>query len=96
MRSPKQTIDYLRELQTLGFTDEAFSRTHHFREKETINGHISYCENIKTDSFRDGGNNERVQLRLGIILKCFRDYHQGNSAMFPQLAEAAYVLIPLE
>jgi hypothetical protein len=65
MRNPKQTIAYLDELQTLGFTDEAFWRIHHFREKgekESINGHRSYCE--VTDSFLDEGTNERVQIRL--------------------------------
>ncbi len=95
MRQAKQTISYLDELQTLGFTDEAFSKIHHFREKgenHPIRTHRSYCEG--TDSFQDGGNNERVQIRLEIVLKYFEAYHAGNSAMFARLADAAYVLIP--
>lgn len=95
MRNPKQTIAYLDELQALGFTDEAFSKIHHFREKRedhSINTHRSYCE--KTDSFQDGGNNERVQIRLEIVLNYFKAYHAGNPAMFIRLADAAYALVP--
>jgi hypothetical protein len=108
MRNPKQTIAYLDELRTLGFTDEAFWRIHHFREKgekESINGHRSYCQ--VTDSFRDQGTNERVQIRLEIVLTYFKEYFSGNAASrvapaargdaektFIRLAEAAYVLVP--
>ena len=95
MRNPKQTIAFLDELRLLGFTDEAFAKLHHFREKREnhpINTHRSYCE-IR-DSFQDGGNNERVQLRLEIVLKYFKAYHAGNPAAFLRLADAAYVLIP--
>lgn len=95
MGNPQQTIAYLDELQTLGFTDEAFWRIHHFREKgkqHPISAHRAYCE--KTDSFRDDDNNERVQLRLGIILKYFNEYYEGNPAIFTELADAAYMLVP--
>ncbi|SRR5713101_2027034 len=95
MRDPKLTIKYLDELQSLGFTDDAFSKIHHFREKgesHPINPHRAYCE--KTDSFQDGGNNERVQIRLEIVLKYFKAYHSGNPAVFARLADAAYVLVP--
>src|SRR5260370_6245753 len=81
MRNPKQTIAYLNELQTLGFTDEAFWRIHHFREKgekESINGHRSYCQ--VRDSFLDEGTNERVQIRLEIVLTYFKRYFSGNTA----------------
>jgi hypothetical protein len=96
MRSLKQTIQYLDELQALGFTDEAFWRMHHFREKgehHPIKTHRSYCENIKSAFFEDGGTNERVQARLEIILQYFNEYHR-DSNIFDQLADAAYVLIP--
>jgi hypothetical protein len=109
MMNPKQTIAYLKKLRKLGFTNEAFCRLHHFREKdrkETINSHRSYCE--KRDSFDgDDGSNQRVQIRLGIVLKYFREYYAGNPAMevlplgqgevreiFVRLADAAYVLVP--
>jgi len=96
MTNPKQTIEYLDELQKLGFTNEAFCLLHHFREngiRETINSHRSYCE--KTGSFdRDDGSNQRVQERLKIVLKYYRDYHAGNPAMFTQLADAAYRIVP--
>src|SRR5260370_11349196 len=108
MRNPKQTIAYLDELQKLGFTDEAFWRIHHFREKgekHPISTHRSYCEG--PDCFRNGRNNERVQIRLEIILTYFKEYFLGNPATgitpagrgdaektFIRLAEAAYVLVP--
>lgn len=107
MRNPRQTIAYLDELQTLGFTDEAFSRLHHFREKgekHPINTHRVYCEG--KDSFHDGRNNERVQIRLEVVLKYFKEYFSGDPATwvragrgnveetFIRLAEAAYVLVP--
>ena len=101
MRNPKQTIAYLDELQTLGFTNEAFGQIHHFRKKgrkETIQNQRAYCE--KTDSFRDDQNNERVQIRLEMILKYFKEYHQKASTtkdidqLFVRLADAAYVLVP--
>jgi hypothetical protein len=58
------------KLQRLGFTDQAFWRLHHFREKgkkATINGVRSYCE--KTNSFLGGGNNERVYQHLKRLLE---------------------------
>jgi len=109
MISPKQTIVYLDKLRELGFTNEAFYLLHHFfREKgrkETINSHRSYCE--ERDSFDgDDGTNQRVQIRLGIVLEYFNKYYAGNRAMevmlpkgqaseiFIRLADAAYVLVP--
>ena len=103
MRNRKQTIAYLEQLQMLGFTNEAFGQIHHFREKgrkETIQGHRAYCEKMKTDYFDDDQNNERVQIRLEMILRCFKKYHQKASAnkdidkLFVHLADAAYVLVP--
>ena len=93
--NPKLTIASLDELQRLGFTDEAFWRIHHFREKnnkETISGFRSYCET--TDSFRNGGNNERVQKRIEMVLTNYRAYHTGKPAVFTRLADAAYSMIP--
>src|SRR5690348_253334 len=95
MADPKKTIALLAELENLGFTDEAFWRVHHFRERRErhpITTHRSYC--ARTDSFEDDGNNERVQRRLEIVLECYRRYHTGNPAVFPELADAAYRLVP--
>jgi hypothetical protein len=91
-KNPKQTIAYLDELQVLGFTDEAFRRLHHMSRKAAINTHRSYCERI--GSFLDDRANERVQKRLEIVLTCYKAYHAGNPAIFPQLADAAYCLVP--
>ena len=95
MNTPRETIAYLDELQQLGFTDEAFRRIHHFREKSrsaTINAHRAYCERI--GSFRDDENNARVQQRLALLLTCYKAYHSGNSDVFPDLADAVFRLIP--
>ena len=95
MTNPSQTIAYLDELEQLGFTNEAYWRVHHFREKnerDTINAHRKYCE--RTISFGDDKNNERVQKRLALILQYYKDYHLGNPAIFSDLADAAYRLIP--
>jgi hypothetical protein len=67
--NPQRTVVLLDELETLGFTNEAFWRLHHFREKDkrdTIHSHKSYCERI--GSFKDGDDNERVQVRLEKVL----------------------------
>jgi transcriptional regulator with XRE-family HTH domain len=93
--NPKRTLELLDELQKLGFTNEAFWRLHHLREKEkrdTINAHYSYCE--KTNSFRDDGNSERVQTRLEIVLKYYKAYHHGTPEAFTRLADAAYCMVP--
>ena len=95
MTDPQQTIAYVDELQQLGFTNEAFWRTHHFRDKDkraTIKAHVAYCE--KTGSFREGDNNARVQERLALLLKYYKAYHSGNPEVLSDLADAAYRLIP--
>src|SRR5436305_2313490 len=95
MTDPQQTISYLDELQQLGFTNEAFWRVHHFREKEereTINHHRAYCERI--GAFRESDNNALVQERLALLLKYYKAYHSGNPQIFPDLADAVYRLIP--
>jgi len=93
--NPQRTVELLDELERLGFTNEAFWRLHHFREKgnrDTINSHRSYCE--KTDSFKDGDNNERVQVRPEMVLKYYELYHNGHPDMFTRLADAAYCMVP--
>src|ERR1700677_2945818 len=93
VRSPRQTLIYLDKLQALGSTEEASARIHHFREKgekHPISKHRSYCET--TDSFQEGGNNERVQIRLEMVLLYFERYQKGNPQIFPQLADAVYAV----
>ena len=103
MRDPKQTIAYLDELEALGFTNEAFWRLHHFRDKDrkdTIQSHRRYCE--KTESFHEDETNERVQIRLEIVLEYFKRYYAdavragriNATDIFPPLADAAYLLVP--
>jgi hypothetical protein len=92
---PKRTVELLDELMGMGFTNEAFWRLHHFREKEkkdTINKHKAYCE--KTGSFLHDRNSERVKERLEIVLKYYKAYHSGKPEAFIRLAEAAYSIVP--
>jgi hypothetical protein len=92
---PQKTIAHLDELKRLGFTDDAFSRLHHFRDAvrpETIKGHRTYC--LKTTLFQDDGNNVRVSERLELLLECYKRYHTGKPERFPRLADAVYTLIP--
>src|SRR5271154_4425035 len=93
--NPQRTVELLDELETLGFTNDAFWRLHHFRKtdkKDTMGSHKSYCE--KTGLFEDNGNNERVQARLEMVIKCYKAYYNGNPGMFPRLADAAYCMVP--
>jgi hypothetical protein len=93
--NPKDTLLYLDELEGLGFDNLAFSRLHHFREKEkkeTIRGFRRYCE--QTGSFHVDENNERVHKRIVLVLEHYKTYHRGHPDAFTQLADAAYCLIP--
>lgn len=88
--NPQWTVVLLDELETLGFTNEAFWRLHHFGEREkrgTIN-----CEGI--GSFNDGDNNERIQVRFEMVLKYYRLYCDGHPEVFTLLADAAYCMVP--
>jgi hypothetical protein len=93
--NPQCTVVLLDELETLGFTNEAFWRLCNFREREkrgSINSHKSYCEGI--GSFKDGDNNECVQVRLEMVLKYYRLYYDGHPEVFTRSADAAYCMVP--
>jgi hypothetical protein len=59
--NPKETVRLLRSLRMLGFTDDHFSSVHHFA-RDTIENHVNYC--LRTQQFRPGSNNAKVQMRL--------------------------------
>jgi hypothetical protein len=62
---------------------EAFSLAHHFQlknEKHPISTHRAYCEN--TDAYQADGNNERVQIRLEMILRYYKAYFAGTLPCF--------------
>lgn len=94
---PKETIELLDALEALGFTNEAFSKLHHFRlvgRNATIGRHRAYCE--KTSSFAADGTNELVQRRLRLVLDGYRGggFGSGRLAVFVALAEAAFYEVP--
>jgi hypothetical protein len=94
---PTATLQLLDALEALGFTDEAFSKLHHFSlvgRNATIARHRAYCE--KTSSFAADGANELVQCRLRLVLDSYRrgGFSSGRSAVFVALAEAAFHEMP--
>jgi hypothetical protein len=96
---PRETLSLLGELESIGFTDEAFRLLHHFRRRTnnhrlTIAAFRSYCE--KTSAFRPDHNNERVQRRLRMVFDNYRQagFGLGQADKFKSLAEAAFLEIP--
>ena len=96
-----QTLEILDRLIAIGFDDEAFWRTHHFRargHKETVASFRGYCVKMMAQGsvFQAGGTNEKVHLRLKFILKTYEELglSPGQKKVFPALAEAAYFGIP--
>jgi hypothetical protein len=72
MANPKKSIQLLKELQSLGFTDDAYWRVHPFRDadpprKDTMASHIRYCT-YKVKTLPYGRTGERVQTRLQFVL----------------------------
>lgn len=92
MTKPIVTVELLTELVNLGFTDEFFDIVHHF-EGETINKHITYCEN-HTGQFQAGVTNEQTQERLRIILNSYVAGGFTNTEVFRFLAHASAKEIP--
>lgn len=97
MGTPNHTIDLLKSLRVRGFDDLAFSHIHHWRSigrTDTIDRHASYC--AKTSEFRPGGNNERVQKRLELVLGACASggFKSGRQDVFIALAQAAWLEVP--
>ena len=97
MANPKRSVELLNQLETSGFTDEAFALLHHSRvrgRRDTIVSHRSYCE--KHSLFQRDGDNERTQRRLEFVLR--RYLHGGGSDcrsdIFVELANRAFGEIP--
>ena len=97
--NPKRSLELLDQLAALGFTDKAFAQLHHFRLKiknrpARIVAHRRYCK--KYASFQDDGENERVQLRLALVLHAYRagGFKSNDPRIFVALADAAFREIP--
>lgn len=95
--SPQSTVELLGALTALGFSDEAFAQLHHFRlkrRKASISGHLRYCGKIT--SFQSGGENERVQRRLDLVLNAYQagGFRSKDSRVFIGLADAAFHELP--
>lgn len=99
MTSTKRTIELLDELKAVGFDDHAFGHLHHFRATrgiyDTISAHRRYAE--KTEQFREGGTNEKVQRRLELVLNAYKagPFKRGTP-VFMALAQAAVDEIPFD
>ena len=97
MADPKKSLELLRALTDLGFTDEAFAHLHHFRltnKKALISAHRYYCEKILV--FQPGGENELVQQRLDLVLRAYRSggFQSKDPSVFCALADAAFYELP--
>src|SRR4051812_7710172 len=97
MGTPNHTLELLASLKTRGFDDVAFSLLHHRRaggRSDSIAAHVRHC--AKTNEFEAGGNNERVQKRLELVLGAYAQggFHSGRQEIFIALAQAAWLEVP--
>jgi hypothetical protein len=91
---PKEPLDLLDSLGSLGFNDEAFWRLHHSRlagRRENIAQFRRYCR--ETDEFQFYDNNASVQQRLAFVLNTYRAWKlpAGATRVFEALADAAFL-----
>jgi hypothetical protein len=88
----KRTLQLLKELEEMGFDDDAFGRLHH--KRETISGMRKYCEDNPNRIFGDA--NERVYKRLSFVLNASKELKLScdQTQFFNTLAEAAFNVIP--
>ena len=102
-----ETLELLKALESLGFTDDDFWRLHHKREptasrmqpqREKISSFRQYCEEVanKTNTFMIGSQNRNVHDRLAFVLREYRAgaFAPGQSDVFIALAERSFVEIP--
>lgn len=94
---PATTLELLHELETLGFSDRAFSIIHHFEKPEKIASHRKYCEMLREEDARfRTRSNQLVQQRLELLLRIFRagSFKARSSALFEHLAKAVLLEVP--
>jgi hypothetical protein len=89
------TLELLDKLEKQGFTDAAFSKVHHHREKgedRTIQRFRTYIDR-PTARFQERSNNALVHRRLEIVWNAYRGggFTSRSSDVFVALAEAAYL-----
>ena len=101
MASVKRSLELLKELESLGFNNEAFWRLHHYRSRgtrDTIQLHRKYLEKQLAGGIglRDNDSNEEVQRRLQLVLIWFRrgEFSSDIAGVFAGLAEVAFELVP--
>jgi hypothetical protein len=94
---PYRTLAVLRELESMGFGDDAFSLLHHFKEPETIANHRRYCDMLLEEkaTFRTNSN-RLVQRRLEMVLAMYKagGFVDVAPEVFAHLARAAVVGLP--
>ena len=92
---PKITIELLKKLGSLGFTDRNFSIIHHL-PNVTRQQHSDYCGTV--GSFRPG-TNENVRLRLAYIMSALDEGsfdEPVTEALFRKLANQAIIEVPFK
>lgn len=93
---PRRALRLLDELESIGFTDQAFAVVHHFGSKEKIQSFRNYCE-TRPKAFQEGGTNSDVVRRLEAVLRMLwgAGLTSRDEALFVCLARAAVVEIPM-
>lgn len=91
---PLRSVRLLDELSEYGFTDEAFTRIHHFDTPVTVKSHRDYC--LKAGAFHANSTNALVQRRLECALKAYwgGSFQSQSSQVWLALASAALAEIP--
>lgn len=95
--APQDTVELLKSLAAVGFTDRAFQRLHHYRltgKHASISAHSAYCRRIAF--YKSDSSNERVHRRLGLVFAAYQSggFTSGRPQVFDALAEAAFCDIP--
>jgi hypothetical protein len=89
-----ETIALLRELQVLGFDDEAYRLLRETDPKDTIKAHLDYAAQHR--EMVPDGQSERIQRRLRLIRDAYikAAFRSGSTEVFRGLAMAARAEIP--
>lgn len=88
----RDAVDCLRtikNLQAIGFTDDAFRRLHHQCVRMG-----DFCRHSDNKNFKYEGNNHRVHQRLMYVLLSCPDGAPPKGKSFQTLADEAYKLLP--
>lgn len=94
---PHRTLELISSLVSVGLTDSAFSKLHHFKKSEKIASHRRYCEELADEGARFRTNSNRlVQRRLELVLRLLEStpIAARTGPMFELLAQVSRLEFP--